>query len=336
MTNHSLPDLTQQLYDMHARQALIATAIVEHQLGPMAKEDPQLLENFLSARKISGPVKLMVKAAVAPMDTASGLAPGRPSLAAYLAAVDRQSVLGRIGAVRVPSANAVGAVQTSTASAFWIGEQSAKPISSMSFAAMSLAARKLAVNVAVSDELIRFGSADVLGLIERASVSAVATALDTALLDPSNAGIANVKPASLLNGVTATAATGDIQTQAGAALNAISGGAPSRPVLIVSLQSGLRLSALRDLEGLGVRVIVSPAAENRLIAIDADGVVFVDDGGQLKIGTPDVQMDDSPTTPGTSATVLVSSWQRNLKIVRSERWLNWAKRGDAVAYVTVS
>jgi hypothetical protein len=35
-------------------------------------------------------------------------------------------------------------------------------------------------------------------------------------------------------------------------LAGISGGAPSKPVLVVSLQTGLKLTGLRDLESLGV------------------------------------------------------------------------------------
>src|SRR4029453_17867313 len=48
---------------------------------------------------------------------------------------------------------------------------------------------------------------------------------------------------------------------------------------------GLHLANVTDY----VNVIVSPAAANNLIAIDADAVVYVDDGGALRIGQPDVQ-----------------------------------------------
>ena len=81
---------------------------------------------------------------------------------------------------------------------------------------------------------------------------------------------------------------------------------------------------------------MTPAAGNRLIAIDADGIVWVDDGGDLKVGQPDVEMSDTPTATSTAATVMTSSFQRNMKVVRSERFVNWAKRADAVAYLTLA
>lgn len=331
-----LDRLTAQLVDGNQRQACVVTALVKHKLGGLAQAEPRMLDEYLESRRISAPVKLLVKAAVTAADTTSGLAPSRPMVAAFIGAVDRRSVLGQLGAVKVPGTNAVGAVQTGSPTAYWVGEQVAKPLSALAFAAMSLTPRKVVADVPVADELLKFASADALWLIERSSVSAVASALDTARLDPTNAGTANVKPASLTNGLVAITPAGDFQNNAGQALAGISGGAPTRPVLIVSLQTALRLTALRDLEAIGVRVLVSPAAGNRLIAVDADGIAYVDDGGAMQIGQPDIQMDDSPTTPSVAATVMVSTWQRNIKVIRGERWTNWAKRADAVAYLTLA
>ena len=118
-------------------------------------------------------------------------------------------------------------------------------------------------------------------------------------------------------------------------LAGISGGTPTKPVLILSLQSALRLTALRDLAAVGVRTIVTPAAGPRLIAIDGAGVAFVDDGGDLRIGEPDVEMSDTPTATSVAATVMVSSFQRNVKVVRAERWTSWARRADACAYLVL-
>ena len=54
------------------------------------------------------------------------------------------------------------------------------------------------------------------------------------------------------------------------------------------------------------------------------------------LGEPDIQMNDAPDSTSTSSTVMVSSFQRNLKVIRVERWVNWAKRSDAVAYLTLA
>jgi hypothetical protein len=112
------------------------------------------------------------------------------------------------------------------------------------------------------------------------------------------------------NGLTGITPDGDFQNQVGQVLAAISGGAPTQPVLIVSLQTALWLTGLRDLETIGVRVIVSPAAGDNLIAVDADGVAFVDDGGDVRVGEPDIQLDDAPANPTVASTVMVSTFQR--------------------------
>ncbi len=38
---------------------------------------------------------------------------------------------------------------------------------------------------------------------------------------------------------------------------------------------------------------------------------------------------------GIAATVLTSAWQSNLKVIRVERAVNWAKRSDAVSYLEI-
>jgi Phage capsid family len=335
-----LSDRTAEYASLQQRQAAIVFAALKDQLGGLMRDDPEVLEQALANRRVSRPVQLLIKSAVSSglvsdSTFAGPLALPQSMIQAFLAAVDRQSVLGQLGAVRVPSTSAVGATQTAAATAYWVGESAPKPLSALAFAAMALPSRKLAADVPFDEELLRFGSADVLSLVERAVVSACASALDTALLDPANSGTANIKPPSLTNGLTTIPPLLDFQNQVGQPLAAISGGAPTKPVLIVNLQTALRLSALPNLANY-VRVIVTPAAGNRLIAIDADGIAFVDDGGALRVGTPDVELSDAPTAISVAATVMTSTWQRDVKVVRCERWTNWAKRGDAVAYLTLA
>ena len=47
-------------------------------------------------------------------------------------------------------------------------------------------------------------------------------------------------------------------------------------------------------------------------------------------------MQDTPTATATAAVVMISTFQRDMKAVRSERWTSWAKRADAVAYLTLA
>jgi hypothetical protein len=140
-----------------------------------------------------------------------------------------------------------------------------------------------------------------------------------------------------LNGVSATTLSGTIGEQTALVLNALSGGAPARPAIIVSLQTAMRqLATVRDLEAIGVTVIINAAATTRIIGIDASGLLFVDAGLDLAISEQaDVQMDSAPSEPDTASTVRVSLFQRDLVSIRAERTLNWKARADAVAWGTV-
>jgi hypothetical protein len=83
-------------------------------------------------------------------------------------------------------------------------------------------------------------------------------------------------------------------------------------------------------------VLISPAAGTNLIAIDADGIVVSDDGAEITTGQPDLQMSDSPTDPAVAASVMTSTWQRDLVAVKCERSTTWTKRATAVALLTLA
>ena len=64
-TIERLGDYTTALTEAQLRQAGITIATASALLGHYAREDPAMLEYFMTARRISRPVQLLVKAAVA-------------------------------------------------------------------------------------------------------------------------------------------------------------------------------------------------------------------------------------------------------------------------------
>ncbi|HXG90180.1 MAG TPA: hypothetical protein VNJ02_17775 [Vicinamibacterales bacterium] len=129
----------------------------------------------------------------------------------------------------------------------------------------------------------------------------------------------------------------DLQSTLGAVLGAVSGGAPSTPVVITSAAIASRLLALRDLAGLGVKVVIAPEAAGRLIVIDADGLAWVDGGGSVTLSEHgSAQLDDAPTHPATSATVVIDFFSRNLVGIKAVRFTSWMRRADAVAFATIA
>jgi hypothetical protein len=276
------------------------------------------------------------KAATAPLDSSSGLAPAQPYSQALVELADRDSFFGavkRAGAIQVPP-NVVGTLAAGGATAAWAGEAAAKLIAALSFSSASLLVRKLVLMFVLTRELMLAGDSRSQDIVTRAAKIAIANGTDTTALDATAAS--SSRPAGLLNGISATTLSGTIGEQVAIAVNALSGGAPTAPVVAVSLQTALRLQAtVRDLEAIGVRVVVTPAATNRIIAVDAPGVLYVDGGLDIAISDQaDVMMDSVPAEPDIATTVHVSLWQRNLRSVRCERILNWKARADAIAWGT--
>ena len=151
-----LSDLTLEQAHLQQRQAALLTALAEDDIGgARARHDPSALDGFLLNPGANSAVKMQVKAAIAAGNTTDctwggPLAPGRPLLAAHLAAADRRATLPRLGAPRVPATNVVGAAQTAGAVGYWVGESGPKPLSALGYAAFSLTPRKVVSDVAAT------------------------------------------------------------------------------------------------------------------------------------------------------------------------------------------
>jgi hypothetical protein len=334
----TVADLNEEMALQDQARAFVVASLLNDSLKVLDGE-PTLLANFAQSRGIPKSVfALATKAATAAGTTTDGswagpLAPASSAARALLGYAERFAVLPRLHAVRVDGA-VTGAVQVGNATSSWIGEAGAKPIRALAFNAATMRPLTLTVNVVMSDEFVTLGAPGSLSLVERALAVSLTSALDTALLDPASTAISGVRPASLTAGLSPIAAGVDLADSIGAALGALSDGAASRPVIVVNAQTLVRLTGLRDLADAGVRVLASPAVPaTRVVAIDSDGVLFSDDGIELRRGRPDVQMDDSPAEPTTSTTVLVSSWQRGLSALKALRHANWTARPGAVVVV---
>jgi len=338
-----LDDLTRAFAQQDKAAGFIVASLLADELKFLA-DSPAHMATFGASRGIPRPVLAFAsKAAVAAGSTtdatwAGPLASSGADARAFLQSAERLAVLPRLGAVRIEGA-VTGAVQVSNATADWVGENAPKPIRAMSFSSTSLTPRTLTTNIVVSDELAKMGSPGTLPLLQRALSVSLVAALDSALLDPTSGAIANVRPASLTNGLVAITPAGDFQNQIGQALAAISGGAASRPVIIVGAQTAARLTGLRDLAEAGVRVLTSPAAAGRIVAVDADAVLYTDDGIELRRGTPDLILNDAPgavVQAVGAAPTHTSLWQSNMTAIKALRHVNWTKRSDAVSYLTLA
>lgn len=277
-----------------------------------------------------------------------------------------QTIVGRIQGLRRVPFNIKVPRQTAGSSASWVGEGAPKPVSELAFDQITLGMTKLAGIVVITDELARASSPSAEAIVRQDLIATIVQTMDRDFVDPANAGSANVKPASIINGVTPVTASG---TDADAVRTDVKGlfakfiaanlsleGA----VWIMPATQALALSMVTNPLGqpefngitaqggtfFGLPVILSenvPAnpgsgspvtgAGARIILAKASEILLADDGQTLLDVSREasLQMNSTPDNPATASTVLTSLWQHNLVGIRAERFVNWAKRRAGAA-----
>ena len=268
-----------------------------------------------------------------------------------------QTIIGRIPNLRQVPFNIRVPRQTGGGSAAWVGEGAPKPATALAFDFVELKYLKLATIAVITEELARFSSPSAETIIRDTLARAIVQQMDADFVDPANAGTANVKPASITNGVSAIPSTGNTEAEIRIDIGNIfapfiaANLTPANGVWIMSATTALALSLVLNDAGtaafptismaggtfFGMPVVVSEAVGNIVILANASDILLADDG-QVTIDVSreaSVQMDDAPTNPVVAATVLVSLWQHNLVGIRAERMIAWVKgRAAAVQYLS--
>jgi len=266
-----------------------------------------------------------------------------------------QTIVGRIPGLRQVPFDIRMARQTAGSTAQWVGEGAPKPLSRQSFDAVTLGHTKLAVITVITEELARFSSPSAETLIRNDLAAAVIEASDSDFVDPDNAGSANVKPASIINGVSAVGSGGTSEADVRSNVNTIMsewitnnkgvvGGVWIMPTVVA-----MRLSTMVNSLGqpsfptiradggtfYGLPVVTSQSngllngsANGKVVILANAPEILLADDGQVSIDVSreaSVQLEDTPTNPVVAATVLVSLWQQNLLGIKAERYINWTK-----------
>ena len=267
------------------------------------------------------------------------------------------TILGQFGSNGIPSLRNVPfrvplGSQTGGGAGYWVGEGNAKPLTSFDFARTTLEPLKAANIAVLTEEVIRDSSANSEQLVRDALRDALAERIDIDFIDPANAGVAGIKPASITNGVQSIAASGtgdaddirlDIRSLLQQYINANNRG--SSAVLI--MQSGLALGVGTMTNALGqaefgemgmdggkllkLPVITSEYVPDGFVAIVNASDIYFADEGEIAVDMSreaSLEMDNAPTHDSTTPTgsTLVSLWQTNSVGFRAERTLNWTRR----------
>lgn len=232
--------------------------------------------------------------------------------------------------------------QLTGGTASWVGEGAKKPLTNQTFDEVEIKEHKLAAITVYTQELMRRSDPAVDVLVRDDLIAASAALIDNTFID---AGAATaVRPAGILDGVTVTVDTGttaeayetDLMNLMTTFVNAnlsLDGA-----YFIMSETRAAQISLLRDALGnsyfsgmalrgertlLGIPVITSQTAGNKIILVKTSEILLAQDGGV------DVSYSDQATLVDGATTH--NLWQENKFAVRVEKFITWAKRRPIAA-----
>ncbi|PZP85508.1 MAG: phage major capsid protein [Stenotrophomonas maltophilia] len=260
-----------------------------------------------------------------------------------------RTIVGRFGQGGIPSLRRIpfnvhirGA--TSGGTGYWVGQGKPKPVTAFGFNDVYHGWFKVAGITVATDELIRFSDPAAETLFRDMLVDALVERMDTDFIDPAFAGVANVAPASITNGVTAIPSSGNTAADIRADLNALRASTARAASSLVNQLSQKEFPDLTPQGGSidGVPVIVSnyvPADSNGsyVVLVDANNIYLSDDGqATVDFSTEaSIQMMDNPTNASDPATPaqLVSMFQTDSTAIRAHRFINWSRRRQTAVAV---
>lgn len=316
-------------------------------LHAVKRADPDLLRAFAVRNWGEQYAEQIVKAAVG-AETLSDFG-GVDAASEFFGLVHEQSVLGRLEGLRRVQINVRTLSMVSGTTAYWVGQGKPKPLSKPALQGDTLAPLKVACITVTTEESLR-ANPTAETLFRDDMLRAITGALDQALLDPSNAGVADESPASVLYGVTPTASTGNPAADIAALIAAFTGDLGAA-YFVTDPGTATQIAMARDAGGsfafpnagprggniLGIPLLVSRAspitsAGAQLALIDPTGIAANAEGIRMEASSEaTLQMADDPSDAvGTG----VSMFQTGSVAWLSEIAANWdVQRAGSAAYI---
>lgn len=260
----------------------------------------------------------------------------------FMGVVREASLLGKLGTRRIPPTTRMLLQHDVGAVAAWVGEGQATPLTTAAFTDTSLKLLKVMALMVSTMELLQAAGNEGEAIIRADLIAATVQALDLAFLDPTNNGVAGVKPASAFDGAVALPMGSDLDDAVAEAVHMLDGDkaravAIMRPELASYLAKTHEGLTVRGGEAFGLPVFTSSS-----MPLDADGshqIGVIDPGRTVATwGEPSVSvarhatvemldaslaMDSIGVVPGTAAS-MVNLWQTNsvgFNVVSRANWI---------------
>jgi hypothetical protein len=275
------------------------------------------------------------RAAVSLTDSTDALV--APGTVEFLNLVRPRTVLGRLTRLAKVPFHRGAAIASGGAQFSWIGEGAATPVGKLEWSPASLPVRKVGGIAVTSNELLQLETADAETAFMSTLVTGLAAFTDEKFLS-TDAEVVDVSPAGILADADATASVDDPAADLATlldgfdSLDGVTIVLSEKSAIALSGQGAYRNGLLSDV----LPVLLSSAADDNIIAIQAPRVLFADEG-QTEIGIArhaSLQMDTEPTNAPDAATTLVSLWQSNAVAVKVMRYLNWSALEGSVRVIT--
>lgn len=304
---------------IHAKQIAI------HQYGPS-----------------SDVVRLFEKALVVTI----GDMPADPDFASaarqFIELTRKRSLIGKIAdafAFRKTPFNTRVLTQSTAPTASWNAEGQLIQTTTTKWERESLSRLKLDALIPLTDEAVKGQGADFESMVSRDLVRAIAELEGSSFIDPANAGVADLKPASVTNGLTPVTGTADAKADIESLIDGFAGDLETavmvaRPKDGIALQaSGYLNAGARGGDVGGIPLVTSTAVPAGVVAlVDPAGILLADGGITLDM-SDQTTIHFGPDSNGDYA--VVSLFQENLVAVLAQRYLNWKTvRPGAVSYIS--
>lgn len=333
MLDERLSTHTQRLYDHRALDDRVRWLTLKASLG--TNSDVAVLSYF---EQRYGRRPVIAKAAVPPVTTVDGggaLLP--PATDPIIALVQQSTLPTRLGLRPVPF-NVPVPTQSALGTYAWVIQNTPKPVSRIDWTSVTNPPGKISGIVPLSRELVKLSNAE--AVTTTALVGGAVQFADRQLLDPAVAGVLpNGSPASITNGVTPIVPTGTtLADKVHELVAALFAGRPqTQRAALIATPAVVAQLPRADGTLSNVQIVASPAAGSLAVALDADGVIYSDEGGSVDTSEEaTVELNDAPLAP-TGATIMTSFWQTNLVGFRVERMLWWQKvEPNVVQVLTVT
>ena len=272
------------------------------------------------------------------------------------------TIIGRLNLRSIPT-NVRLIEQTQGGTGYWVGQGAPKPLTAFGYSPITLSPTKVAAIAVASEESLRYSTPSLDMLIRDSLRDCLVERVDKDLLDPAEAGSANVQPASLTNGLTALTSAGtsadNARTDLSSLVQTLRSANLRGPITIVlpdSLLTGLAFmvnslgqpefpgldgdgGTYKGIRFIGSEYVANASGAGNMVVAIAEREVFQSDDGGVRVDASreaSLQMLDNPTNNSATAaaTTMVSMWQTNSVAFRGEWYINWQKRRtNAVVYM---